>query len=189
MKLQPGDAAPEIGTNDYLGNPIRLHEYKGRWVLLSFYRYASCPFCNLRVHKLSQQAKELHRLNLSLIGVFQSPTEAIAKHAGARDPGFPLIADPSQALYAQFGLETSWVGVLTGMIFKMPTMMAAMFKGFLPGSIEGDFTQMPADFLINPDGIIVIANYGTDLGDHLPLETVYKTLQLTPAKQINAEAV
>ena len=189
MKLQPGDAAPELRTNDYLGNPVRLHEFKGRWVLLSFYRYASCPFCNLRVHKLSQQAKELQQLNLSLIGVFQSPPDAIAKHAGARDPVFPLIADPSQALYAQFGLETSWVGVLTGMIFKMPTMMAAMFKGFLPGSIEGEFTQMPADFLINPDGIIVIAKYGTDLGDHLPLELIYKTLQIGSVIQPAEEAI
>ena len=139
--------------------------------------------------KLSQLAKEWQPRNLSLIGVFQSPQEAIAQHAGSREPAFPLIADPGQALYRQYGLETSWFGVLAGMIFKMPTLMAAMFKGFLPGAIEGEFTQMPADFLINPDGIIVLAKYGSDLGDHLSLDLVYNTLELSSVLQPAEEAL
>ncbi|OGG99934.1 MAG: hypothetical protein A2600_05870 [Candidatus Lambdaproteobacteria bacterium RIFOXYD1_FULL_56_27] len=189
MKLQAGDLAPQFQALDHEGNQVELAGYRGQWVLLSFYRYASCPFCNLRVHHLSQRAEELKKQNLQLIGIFQSPPEAIKQHAGARNLSFPLVSDPAQSLYRQFSLGTSWWGVFSGMVFKMPTLMQAMANGFWPGSIEGEFTQMPADFLIAPSGKVVLAKYGKDLGDHLSLDEVLSQVVQLSQPPLAEEAV
>lgn len=82
MRLQAGQPAPDFLRPDIDGGTIRLNDYCGRFLLLSFYRYASCPFCNLRVHELLQHLPELEKRGLSLIGVFQSAREAIMDHVG-----------------------------------------------------------------------------------------------------------
>lgn len=50
-------------------------------------------------------------------------------------------------------------------------------KDLLPGHVEGGIHRIPADFIINPHGVIAKAYYGDDIGDHLPLERVERYLQ------------
>jgi hypothetical protein len=47
-----------------------------------------------------------------------------------------------------------------------------LVKGYLPTTIQGRITTMPADFLVDEQGIIHTAYYGRDEGDHLPLARV-----------------
>jgi len=58
------------------------------------------------------------------------------------------------------------------MLLRMPALLRAMFKGYVPTTIKGSMTTMPADFLIDREGIIQVAYYGKDEGDHLPFDTV-----------------
>ncbi|WP_366936864.1 redoxin domain-containing protein [uncultured Sulfuricurvum sp.] len=54
-RLEEGKSAPWFKAKSFQGDDINLDAYRGRYVLLSFYRYASCPFCNLRVHESIQK--------------------------------------------------------------------------------------------------------------------------------------
>jgi hypothetical protein len=58
------------------------------------------------------------------------------------------------------------------MVFRMPTMMRGMLKGYVPLKIKGSMTTMPADFLVDDSGVIRRAYYGKDEGDHLPFDEV-----------------
>jgi hypothetical protein len=58
------------------------------------------------------------------------------------------------------------------MLLRMPTLMKGMSQGYVPIIIKGSLTTMPADFLIDKYGIIQVAYYGNDEGDHLPFEQV-----------------
>ncbi len=177
MRLQKGQQVPHFQVKDLQGNDYTPENQKGSWTLLSFYRYASCPFCNLRIYELHLKHEEFKKAGLKLAAIFQSPKEKIQNHAGNKKLGYPLIFDPEQKLYRLFQLETSWSGFLGGMLIKMPRMLSAMQKGYLPGSIEGKINQMPADFLIDPEGVIQIAYYGSDLADHLPLRQITEALE------------
>jgi hypothetical protein len=42
--------------------------------------------------------------------------------------------------------------------------------GYVPTTIKGNITTMPADFLIDRNGVIQIAHYGNDGGNHVPFE-------------------
>ena len=46
MRVQAGQAAKLFTTTDISGKVIELEAFRGRRTMLSFYRYASCPFCN-----------------------------------------------------------------------------------------------------------------------------------------------
>jgi hypothetical protein len=54
----------------------------------------------------------------------------------------------------------------------MPTLIRGMLKGYIPYPLKGSLLTMPADFLVDKDGIIQVTYYGKDEGDHLPFEQV-----------------
>lgn len=64
-------------------------------------------------------------------------------------------------------------GMFKGMLTRMPSLLRAMFvNGYVPWLIKGSMTTMPADFLVDENGVIQTAYYGKDEGDHLPFERV-----------------
>lgn len=74
--------------------------------------------------------------------------------------------------YKVYGIKHSVIGVLKGMFFRMPTLLRGMAKGYFPTTIKGSMITMPADFLVDAEGIIHQVYYGQDEGDHLPFEQV-----------------
>lgn len=171
MHLRSGQPAPDFDVRDIFEQPVRLRDCSGRRLLLSFYRFASCPFCNLRVHRLLQRHSELHALGLRLVGVFQSRPELVRKHVGKQDAPFPIVADPGGALYQAYGVDSSKAGMARALL-RMPDAALAMSKGFLPRDVDTALDLMPADFLIDEDGVLRVAYYGRDPGDHLPFDRV-----------------
>lgn len=174
MRIQVGQLAPDVQTTDVFGRPLSLQSLRGRPVLLSFYRYASCPVCNLRVRDLRQAAPALEALGLAVVGVFQSDAAGIGRYVGRQEAPFPLVADPGLVLYRRYGVERGWAAML-----RWPTIAAALrafAAGFLPGRIDGPVDRTPADFLIDRDGRVVIAHYGRHLSDHVSIAALEAAL-------------
>ncbi|ARN22192.1 redoxin domain-containing protein [Piscinibacter gummiphilus] len=178
MPLHQGDAVPDFETSDMFGRAIRLSDLKGRPVLLSFMRYASCPMCNLRVRELVLAHKRLSREGLVMLVVFQSSAESMREYVGRHDAPFALIPDPDMTLYRLFEAERSWAGLLAPS--NAVHAVRAFCKGFAPGRIEGPFNRLPADFLIGIDGRIDLAFYARAAGDHVPLDEVSSWLKRNP---------
>lgn len=171
MRLTVGSPAPDFTVTDLYGQTRSLADYRGRKLHLSFYRYASCPFCNLRVHEMRQKSALWQQQGLDLMAVFQSPVESIQEYAVGKVEEFPVIPDPQRKLYALYGAETSWLAFAKS-AGRLKDIAAATAKGFLPGKMEGEVNQVPAEFLIDENGIIRTAFYGKDIGDHLDIEIV-----------------
>lgn len=175
MRLTQGQLAPTFATTDLYNAAISSHDLKGKKVLLSFYRYASCPFCNLRFHSLSKKQQEWRDKGLELVAVFQSPTSSILEYAGKDYSPVRIIPNPSRDLYRLYGVEGSWKGFLTGSM-QLGTLGKALKEGFLPGKVEGDMNMIPADFVIDEQGKILIAYYGKDISDHLEISEIEKVI-------------
>ena len=182
-RLKQGDIAPQFSGFDHVGKPYKLEDYTGRWLMLSFYRYASCPLCNLRVHTLSKRSSEWQDKGLHMLAVFQSPAEKIQQYVGRQQLPFPLIVDPEQRLYALYKVRHSWAGFLKAAVTRLPEAIRSVLGNkFLPGSVEGGIHRIPADFIIDPQGRIVEVYYGNDIGDHLPLDRIEQRLQTDISK-------
>lgn len=170
-------SAPNFVLKDIEGNLINLRSYQGKKVLLSFFRYASCPFCNLRVHELIQRYPHFQSAGLSIITVFESPLSQIRRYVGRQKPPFPIIADPQRRLYQQYGVQSSWWAYLKS-ARRLNRLLDAIFnKGYHLGRMDGDKAIVPADFLLNPGMTLHTVFYGSDISDHLPLEIVEAFIQ------------
>lgn len=171
MRRTVGEKAPRINLPAIDGSTFDTDSLKGKPFMLSFLRFASCPFCNLRMHELVKRFAEFGD-DFSIVAVYDSPLDNLVRHAKGHNAPFPILADESNRYYKEYGIEHSLSGVFKGMLLRMPTLIRAMFKGYVPTTIKGSMTTMPADFLIDKNGIIQVAYYGSDEGDHLPFEQV-----------------
>lgn len=172
MKRKPGDKVTSIRLPAIDGTQFDLDSLKGKPFMLSFFRFASCPFCNLRMHELVTKFPQFHN-GFTVVAVFDSPLDNLREHADKHHSPFPVLADENNDYYRLYDIQHSLWGVMKGMVLRMPKLMYGMFgKGYVPLKIKGSMTTMPADFLVDRQGIIREAYYGKDEGDHLPFERI-----------------
>ncbi len=174
-KLMVGMSAPAFKSVDLFDNPIDLEDFKGRWLLLSFYRNAACALCNLRVHELIGKHAAYKDVGLDMLAIFESPRANLQQYVGKQDAPFPIVGDPQAQIYDAYGIETSESKVKATMAAAegQARVKAAADAGYALTQEEGsNFYRMPADFLIDPDGIIREAFYSELVGQHLNLELV-----------------
>ena len=171
MRLSTGETLNKITLPAIDGTLFDSEAVNGKPLMLSFFRFASCPFCNLRVNELVKRFNEFGD-DFTIIAIFDSPLDNLIQHTAGHKAPFPILADENNKYYRQYNIERSVAGVLKGMLFRMPTLLKGMFKGYVPLVIKGSLTTMPADFLIDRNGVIQTAHYGKDEGDHLSFDLV-----------------
>lgn len=110
------------------------------------------------------------KAGIRLVGVMQSSPERIATYAEKRKAPFPIIADPERKLYKLYGVTPSLKAMFHARVFG--TAFKAMFAGILPGVPDTPLAMVPADFLIDPEGMVWSSYYGQAVSDHIPFETV-----------------
>ncbi|MEK7761510.1 MAG: peroxiredoxin-like family protein [Nitrospirota bacterium] len=178
MRRQPGERVTRIQLPAIDGRSFDTDSLIGRPYMLSFFRFATCPFCNLRLHELVTRFTEFGS-DFTIVAIFDSPLDHLTSQAAGHKAPFPILADERNQSYRAYNIEHSFVGMLKGMILRMPTLLKGMFMGYVPTTIKGSLTTMPADFLIDNRGIIRQVYYGRDEGDHLPFARV-KEFSLCP---------
>jgi thioredoxin-dependent peroxiredoxin len=171
MRLKPGDSAPSVRLPNLDGVDFDTADLSGEPYLISFYRFASCPFCNLRVRELASRKGELPD-RFGMVAVFAASLEELTRHVAPDEAPFPVLADREGIAYESYHIEHSVIGVLKGMMTRMPTLMRGMARHGLPNMSEGGMTIMPADFLVDGQGVIHTAYYGRDEGDHISFDAI-----------------
>jgi len=176
MRLKENQTAIDFTVQDFNGNTIRLQDCKGKKTLLAFFRFATCPTCNLRLHELITNFHRMEARGLSIIAVFESSVENVSKYAGKQNAPFPIVADPEQKLYAAYSLEKSTLGLVK--VLFQPGKLYRAISGFSPKphKIDSPINRLPADFLIDENLVIRKARYGADIGDHIPDQEIYDFL-------------
>jgi peroxiredoxin Q/BCP len=172
MKLKKGQVAPDFDILDIEGKKIKLSDYKDKKLLICFFRYAGCPFCNLLLHNLIVRYPKLNESGLEIIVFIQSPKESIIERTVQKQhlkSPFPLIADPDQKVYKLYGVEPS-LSKFAKTAVKLPLLLNSMYKNkFSQGKIDGDALLVPAFFLVGPSGLkIYSAYYSPDFATMIP---------------------
>jgi len=171
-RLRSGDTIGELTLPAIGGGTFDLSAYSRKRYMLSFYRFATCPLCNLRVHELVRRRAELPT-DFGLVAVFDASLEDLTRHATRHGAQFPILADSDNVYYRQFGVERSAWRTAVGFIRRFPQIAyGVLVKGYFPGIPGGNITTMPLDLLVNEDGSVHTAYYGRDEGDHLPMSAL-----------------
>ncbi|HEX9628163.1 MAG TPA: redoxin domain-containing protein [Acidiferrobacterales bacterium] len=172
MRYAPGDKPPAVDLPGIDGTRFSTESLAGRRFMLSFFRFAACPFCNLRVHELVTRFAELGD-GFTVVAIFDSPLDNLKRNAGRQRPPFPMLADEGNVYHRLYGVERSFLGLLKGAILRLPSVLYGVVgKGYVPLSFKGHLATLPADLLVDERGVVRVAHYGSDPGDHLPFERV-----------------
>lgn len=186
MRLTPGASAPMFATNDIYDRPVALSMFAGYRTLLSFYRSAVCPLCNLRFLYLLDQYAFYRANGLAIVAVFESPAPVVRSYLDQRPPPFAVIADPTDSLYSLYSVETSWLGTLRARLTRGAMYREAKRRNVGGATFKQVFgvgravNRMPADFLIGPDLRIETAYYGRDAGDFLTFGRIHQFIGAYP---------
>jgi len=171
MAIKVGDLVGALTLPEINGGQFDISSLQGKRYLLGFFRFAACPLCNMRVHKLVTTYPQFGD-NFSIVAIFDSPLDNLQKFTRRHQAPFPILADHENVYYKKFEVRHSWMGVLIGMVKRLPTMIAGMLRGYFPSRIKGSMATMPLDMLVDEQGVIQAVHYGQDEGDHMPIEQV-----------------
>jgi peroxiredoxin len=180
-KLTVGQPIPSFAHPDINGALFSSASLAGRSTLITFFRFATCPFCNLRMNQMLQRA-EVWGDRLAVVALFESPLDTLQKHQGDRHAPFPILADARRISYQNFGVTRSVVGMFRGMVTRLPTLLRGMAQGHIPREVSARMLTMPASFLVDREGRLAEAWYGKDEGDHIPWERVDRFLSAQEQK-------
>lgn len=170
MRLKPPQSTPTLPLSDIEGHPIRIGD--GRKLLLSVFREAACPFCNVRVYELTHDHDDLRARGLDIVAIFHSDERDVRRFIARQPRPFRMVADPEGRAHAAFGAERSSLGKAKAVLMRLPALLRGLrLLGFAQGS-RPTGALMPADFLIDGSGRIVATHYGRDAGDHMPMARI-----------------
>jgi len=72
--------------------------------MLSFLRFASCPFGNLRINELVRRFGEFGD-DFTIIAIFDSPLDNLMLHSEGHKAPFSILADENNKSYREHGIE------------------------------------------------------------------------------------
>lgn len=166
MRLTVGSQAPNFTAQALDGKQVDLAALRGRPVLVKFYRFATCPVCNLHMHRFIKEYDKVQALGITTVVLYHSPAEKL-QAANTDLPPFALVPDPEKRIFKTYGVERGWAGMFSFAVMR--EYIRALRAGFPSGMLtsDGGVTGNPADFLINREGRIVYAQYGKHYADSL----------------------
>ncbi|MCP2013853.1 peroxiredoxin Q/BCP [Deinococcus sp. HSC-46F16] len=112
MSPRVGQPAPDFDTRSDDGQPVRLADLRGRWVVLYFYPRASTPGCSVEAQRFEAALPEFERLNAAVIGVSTDTEARQAKFRESCDLSFPLIPDGDRTLCRAYGVMGGLGGLM-----------------------------------------------------------------------------
>lgn len=175
QQIKEGQVAPTFVVVDSKGDTINIEKYNRKKVFLAFFRYASCPVCNFRMNEIIQNYDAIQAKGYEFIAVFESNSTTLQQYLTETQVPFPIVGDPDLVLYKKYGVQKSF-GRMVGSLFNKKTRSNLKEgKVLVKGKNlkrDGQMSRIPADFLIDENGIVTKAYYGTNIVDHLPLEII-----------------
>jgi peroxiredoxin len=155
--LTAGDAAPSFTLPSATGQSVSLAERLAEGpVVLTFYRGAWCPYCNIALRALQLAHADITARGAQLIAVSpQIPDESLSlseKH----ELGFDVLSDIGCATAADYGLSFDIGEELAGVYDQLGFDMERVNAG------HARTLPLPATFVIAPDGMIAWAFVDAD---------------------------
>ena len=118
MKLIEGNKLDEIILPSINGKEFNTNKLKGKKILLSFFRFATCPLCNLRIHEIVKNYNQFGK-NFEIVIIFNSSQLYLTKKMKKHNAPFTILADENFKYFSKYGVEKSFVKFMIGSILDL----------------------------------------------------------------------
>ena len=78
MRIEAGDKAPDLVLPSIDGNGVRDVCDERKRVIFTFFRFSTCPFCNIRIDDIMKRWGEFHE-DTVMVGVFDAKIDELTK--------------------------------------------------------------------------------------------------------------
>src|ERR1700735_4800512 len=148
-----GAHAPGFALKDSDGQVVKSAELLKRGPLVvTFYRGAWCPYCNLDLKALQGTLPDILSRGATLVAISPQNAANSRKSIRQHDITFPILSDPGGDISAAYGLR-----------YAFPDYLIELYRNVFKNDLalvndDSSWTlPMPARFVIRPDGMVVYA--------------------------------
>ena len=147
--LRVGQAPPAFALPDATGRSVESKALLARGPLvISFYRGAWCPYCNLELQAWQRHLPELQTLGATLVAISPQTPDASLTLAEKHALAYPVLSDVGNRVARQFGI-----------VFTLDASLRQVHEtfGIDLSAHNGDSSfelPVPATFLVEGDGKI-----------------------------------
>jgi peroxiredoxin len=147
--LREGDQAPMFELPDAYGSPVSLATLlEDGPVIVSFYRGAWCPFCNLEIRALQRELASVEAAGAALVAISPNKPDVTLELIDDGELTFPVLSDQDNRVAKQFGI-----------VYEMEEGMIDYYREIgrdvagMNGSTAWEL-PVPATYVIDQDGVI-----------------------------------
>ncbi len=147
--VEVGEAAPRFVLPDAGGGKIALDDRLAAGpVVLSFYRGAWCPVCNVELTALQEALPQIKELGASLVAVSPQAPDASQAFVERLGLGFDVLSDLDQEVSRAYRLQ-----------FELPAALHPIYRqigmALDEHNADGSWNlPVPATFVIDGDGVV-----------------------------------
>jgi peroxiredoxin len=141
-----GERAPDLELADSAGRLIRLSDQLDRGpAVISFFRGAWCPVCNLQLAAFHRALPEIKELGATILAIHPDSGELLAEPPD----GFFILSDPDQAVIKSYKLQ-----------YTVPPNLQRIYPGLYgievaTQNVDGSWSlPVPGTFIVGQDGIV-----------------------------------
>lgn len=111
--LAIGAAAPDFTLLDQSGQRVRLHDLRGRWVVIFFYPKAFTPACTKEACSFRDSFDVFREFGAVVLGISSDSVETQRSFAATTRVPFGLLSDPGGLVRSAFGVPRT-LGLVPG---------------------------------------------------------------------------
>lgn len=100
-----GKPAPPFEGLDQDGQPVRLEDYRGRWLVLYFYPKDETPGCTRQACSFRDRWDEFREAGADVLGVSADSVESHRAFRENRRIPFRLLSDPERRAIRAYGAD------------------------------------------------------------------------------------
>lgn len=105
-----GSAAPTFTLTNNNGDPTKLSDFHGKWVVLYFYPKDFTSGCTLEAHNFQADLKKYEQLNAVILGVSVDTAASHKDFCAKEGLSFKLLSDPDAKVSAEYGSVMEYEG-------------------------------------------------------------------------------
>lgn len=167
-----GSHAPGFSLPDAGGELVSLQDRLADGpVVLSFYRGAWCPVCNVELQGLQAALGDIRSLGASLVAVSPQAPDASLDFVARLGLDFDVLSDVDQSVIRAYRLQ-----------FELPEELRAVYRDRGMGLDEqnGDGSwnlPVPATFVLDRDGVVRARHVDPNYRERMPVEEILTALR------------
>ncbi|KUK72222.1 MAG: Alkyl hydroperoxide reductase/ Thiol specific antioxidant/ Mal allergen [Clostridiales bacterium 38_11] len=166
--LKEGDKIPEFQLKNAIGETIKIYDVLSKGpVIISFYRGAWCPYCNLEIAAYQEILPEIIKRGAQLVAISPEVPDITMTLKEKHALEFEILSDTDNVVAKQFGL-----------VFQLEDKLIALYQKMGIDLVKSQENQnnelpIPATYVVNTVGVIKLAYLNSDYTKRLePMDAV-----------------